>query len=106
MTHSRIRQADGGYSLEFSCGSLPADAAVVAAGHEPSGYFWEGIATLIAPDIVATLDLDSDGDTFRVTGLRVDLEELRHKMEPVISRPEAVRAALSRAEAEGFELHD
>lgn len=106
MTHSRIREAAGEYSLEFSCGSLPSDAAVVAAGHEPSGYFWEGIATLIAPDIVATLDLDSDGDTFRVTGLRVDLEELRNKLESVISRPEAIRAALSRAETEGFELHD
>ena len=106
MTHSRIRETAGEFSLEFSCGHLPSDAAVVAAGHEPSGYFWEGIATLIAPDVVATLDMDSDGDTFRVTGLRVDLEELRTKIETVISRPEAVRAALSRAEAEGFELHD
>lgn len=106
MAHSRIHENAGQYSLTFGCGDLPADAAVRAAGHEPSGYFWEGIATFIAPDIVAALELDSDTQTFRALGLRVDLEELRTKLELVISRPEAIRTALSRAGSEGFELHD
>ena len=106
MAHSRIHESGGEYSLTFACGGLPTDAPVRAAGHEPSGYFWEGIATFIAPDVVSALDLDSDTDTFRATGLRVDLEELRNKLELLISRPEAIRAALARAEAEGFELHD
>jgi hypothetical protein len=106
MTHSRIRETAGIYALTFSCADLPSSAVVAAAGHDPSGYFWEGIATLIAPEIVALLELDSDTDTFRATGLRDDLEELRNKLEPVISRPDATRAALRRADAEGFELHD
>ena len=106
MAHSRIHENAGEFSLTFRCGGLPADAAVRAAGHDPSGYFWEGIATLVAPDIVSALELDSDTESFRAIGLRVDLEELRNKLELLISRPEAIGAALARAEAEGFELHD
>lgn len=106
MAHSRIHENAGEYSLTFACGGLPADAAVRAAGHEPSGYFWEGIATFIAPDIVAALELDSDAATFRASGLRDDLEELRNKLELLISRPEAIHTTLVRAQADGFELHD
>ena len=42
--HATIREIDGSFSLSFPCGELPADEAVVAADHEPNGYFWEGVA--------------------------------------------------------------
>lgn len=106
MAYSRIGESGGEYSLTFSCENLPADAVVIDAGHQPSGYFWEGIATLIAPEIMQVLESDSDSDLFKVIGLRADLEELRNKLEPMISRPEAIRATLARADSEGFELHD
>lgn len=106
MAYSQIRELGGEYSLIFHCGGLPADAAVTASGHEPNGYFWEGIATLLAPDVIEHLDMDSDPDTFRATGLRSDLEDLRHRLEPVVSSADAVRALLRRAEREGFEFDD
>lgn len=106
MAYSRIHETAGQYSLTFPCRDLPANQVVIAAGHTPSGYFWEGIASLIAPDLVGVLELDSDTETFRASGLRDDLEELRNKLELIIARPAAIRAALARADAEGFELHD
>jgi len=40
--HIKLIDVAGSSSLLFECGDLPADAAVLAAGHEPNGYFWEG----------------------------------------------------------------
>jgi hypothetical protein len=54
VTQSRILEIEGEYSLRFDCGDLPADAAVSATGHEPNGYVWEGVATLLAPGAGST----------------------------------------------------
>lgn len=35
--HMSILDAAGSSCLTFKCGDLPADAAVLAAGHEPNG---------------------------------------------------------------------
>src|SRR5215467_12558274 len=35
-------------SLTFECGYLPADAAIFATGHQPNGYFWEGVVEYLA----------------------------------------------------------
>ena len=41
--HVRILDLDGTTGLSFECGDLSADEAVSATGHEPNGYFWEGL---------------------------------------------------------------
>jgi hypothetical protein len=103
---SRISHANGTYSLVFSCGELPADDAVRDSGHEPNGYFWEGVATLLAPDLVDALELDSEAGLFDAVGALPNLERLQAVLEPVISSPDHVRAAIVRAETEGFEFDD
>ena len=106
MAYSRIGEVGGEYSLTMACGNLPCDAVVAAAGHEANGYFWEGIATLLAPDLVEHLEMDSDPDGFKATGLRSDLEELRNKLEPVVSSTALLQELLRRAQREGFEFDD
>ncbi|MGW6605735.1 hypothetical protein [Streptomyces sp. NPDC055036] len=46
-----LHDFDGEYSLTLDAGGLAADAAVAAAGHEPNGYFWEGLVRFAWPDI-------------------------------------------------------
>lgn len=54
------------HSLTLEASGLAADAAVVAAGHEPNGYFWEGLVQFAWPDIAERLDFDSEaGDVLR-----------------------------------------
>nr|WP_237551271.1 Imm51 family immunity protein [Streptomyces sp. SID5614] len=47
---------------------MAADAAVVAAGHEPNGYFWEGLVRFASPDIVEHVDFDSKAGMFCAVG--------------------------------------
>ena len=102
MAYSTIRDIDGDHSLSFYCGELPADKAVSAAGHEPNGYFWDGVATLLAAEVVARLELDSEAGMFSAFGDPDDLSRLQTRLEPVLSSPDAVRAVIERAEADGF----
>jgi hypothetical protein len=102
----RIHKIDGEHSLTFYCGELPADAAVVAAGHEPNGYFWEGVATFLASDIVAGLELDSEAGMFCAVGPRTDLERLRGVIEPVLGDGTAMVGVIQEAHAEGVDFDD
>jgi hypothetical protein len=77
VTQSRILEIEGEYSHTFDCGDLPAGAAVSATGHEPNGYFWEGVATLLAPGLVQQLQSDSEAGMFSATGRRSELERLQ-----------------------------
>lgn len=106
MGNTRIMEIDGTYCLTFDCGDLPVDEAVSARGHEPNGYFWEGIASFTAADIVDAVELDSEGSMFSVTGTRSDLEQLQTVMEPLTKDPKAIEEVMRRAEAEGFEFDD
>ncbi|MGW2633259.1 Imm51 family immunity protein [Streptomyces chattanoogensis] len=72
----RLHDFDGEHSLTLDAGGLGADAAVAAAGHEPNGYFWEGLV------------------------------RLKTAVESVIANPEAVRDIIARAETSGFEFDD
>ncbi|WP_217241712.1 Imm51 family immunity protein [Streptomyces sp. AC555_RSS877] len=101
-----LHDFDGEYSLTLSVGDLVADAAVLATGHEPSGYFWEGLVQFAWPDIAERLDFDSEGGMFCALGSSSDLAQLRAALETVISSPSAVREIVARAETSGFEFDD
>ncbi|MFD5615140.1 Imm51 family immunity protein [Kitasatospora sp. NPDC127060] len=96
----------GKHSLTFDVGRLAADAAVADAGHEPNGYFWEGLVQFAWPDIAERLDFDSEAGMFCVVGSPSDLAQLRTALEPVIASPDAVRDIIERAETSGFEFDD
>jgi hypothetical protein len=54
----------GSSCLLFGCGDLPADAAVLAAGHEPNGYFWEGVLQYLAGGLLTQVELDPEAGMF------------------------------------------
>jgi hypothetical protein len=106
MTHSNILDIDGEFSLTFYCGELPADGAIFASGHEPNGYFWEGVATFLAPEVVGRLEVDSEGGMFSASGARADCQALQGVLEPLVSSTDEIRGVISRAEAAGFQFDD
>ncbi|MET7437578.1 Imm51 family immunity protein [Streptomyces sp. NPDC004082] len=101
-----LHDFDGGHSLTLTAGGLAADAAVVAAGHEPNGYFWEGLVQFAWPDLAERLKFDSEGGMFCALGSLGDLTQLKAALEPVIEDSSAVRKIVARAETAGFEFDD
>ncbi|MGW4775976.1 Imm51 family immunity protein [Streptomyces filamentosus] len=101
-----LHDFDGEHSLTLSAGGLAADDAVTAAGHEPNGYFWEGLVQFAWPDIAEGLDFDSEAGMFCAVGSPSALARLKTALESVITSPEAVRGIVARAEASGFEFDD
>lgn len=81
---ARINEIDGTHSLTFYCGELPADESIAETGHQPNGYFWDGVVTYIARDIVDQLELDSEGGMFSAYGDLPLLERLRAMLEPYL----------------------
>ncbi|ALV48027.1 Imm51 family immunity protein [Streptomyces althioticus] len=101
-----LHDFDGEHSLTLDAGGLAADVAVVAAGHEPNGYFWEGLVRFAWPDIAEQVDFESEAGMFYAVGSSSDLARLKMAVESVITSPEAVRDIIARAEASGFEFDD
>ncbi|NEA65552.1 Imm51 family immunity protein [Streptomyces sp. SID12488] len=101
-----LHDFDGEHSLTLDAGGLAADDAVVAAGHEPNGYFWEGLVRFAWPDIAERLDFDSEAGMFCAVGSSSDLARLQTAVESVITNPEVVRDIIARAETAGFEFDD
>ncbi len=101
-----LHDFDGGHSLTLDVGGLAAEAAVVAAGHELNGYFWEGLVQFAWPDLAERLDFDSEGGMLCALGSLNDLTQLKTALEPVISSPRAVCELVARAETAGFEFDD
>ncbi|MCQ4207563.1 Imm51 family immunity protein [Streptomyces longispororuber] len=101
-----LHDFDGEHSLTLVAGDLVADVAVVAAGHEPNGYFWEGLVQFAWPDLAERLDFDSEGGMFCALGSLSDLTQLKTALEPMISNSTAVREIVVRAETAGFEFDD
>jgi hypothetical protein len=104
--HIKLHDIDGSSSLTFYCGELPADAAIMASGHEPNGSFWESLVQYLAPWLVEQLELDSEGSMFAAYGEPVALEELRKLLSPYLDDGERVAVTIREAESSGFEFDD
>lgn len=102
----KLHDLDGEHSLTLDVGGLAADAAVEDAGHEPNGYFWEGLVRFAWPDLAERLDFDSEAGMFCAVGSPSDLARLKAAVASVITSPEAVRDIVARAETSGFEFDD
>lgn len=101
-----MHDIDGSIGLTFYCGELPADEAIIAAGHEPNGYFWEGMVQYLAPELAEQLELDSEAGMFAANGERALLEQLRALVDPYLDDGERVAVTIREAEASGFQFDD
>jgi hypothetical protein len=104
--HMHLIDVAGSASLTFACGELPADAAVFAAGHEPNGYFWEGVADYVAPGLAAQVEFDCEAGMFCARGDRALLGRLRDELEGYLDDPGRIAELVGQAEASGFQFDD
>ena len=93
-------------SLTFACGDLPADAAVIAAGHEPNGYFWEGVVEYLARGQALQVELDPEAGMFCARGDRAQLGQLREVLGEYLGDAEKITQLIRDAETAGFEFDD
>jgi Immunity protein 51 len=96
----RLVEIDGSHRLTLDCGRLPADQSIIDSGHEPNGYFWEGVATFLDAELVAALELESERGMFCVYGDQDRLGRLRSLMEPFIGDGERMAALIRDAEGQ------
>ncbi|WP_460708172.1 Imm51 family immunity protein [Myceligenerans halotolerans] len=112
MTMLRLIETTAGkFSLLLGAGTTPVDALVEELGHEPNGYFWEGVARWLvsteAPRLDGGFDYDPEGDMFCAHGAdRAALEALGELMEKVATDGDRMRSLVAAAEADGFDFDD
>ena len=102
----RVSGSDGSHSCTFDCGDLPADAEIVASGHEPNGYFWEGMLQYLAPELADDLEFDSYGGMFAAYGDRSAVERAQQTLQPYLEDGQRTAGAIRAAEDAGFQFDD
>ncbi|WP_214103589.1 immunity 51 family protein [Acrocarpospora catenulata] len=106
-----IESTPGKYSLLLDAGTTQVDDVVEELGHEPNGYFWEGVAQVLvsteAPGLEGRFSYDPEGGMFCAYGKdRSALEELATRMAAVAADADRMRRLVADAEADGFEFDD
>jgi hypothetical protein len=104
--HVNLLDIDGTTSLTFYCGDLPAETAISSAGHEPNGYFWEGIVQYLAPELAEAVELDAEAGMFAAYADREVLERVQALIEPYLDDGDLVASVVRQAEASGFQFND
>ena len=105
----RLRDSEDTGSTSCVCdAAAPAAAAGVAAvGHEPNGYFWEGVVRrLVEKGELDEPDTDPEGGMFCAYGPRPAMERLAHALTPYLTDPRAITALVVEADAEDFDFDD
>lgn len=95
-----------GPSLCLFLDGVPVDDAVRAEGHEPNGYFWQGVAEFVRGDLSSRLEFDCEGSMFAAYGDAELLEQLATSMEPIFNNAEKAVEVIRSASATGFEFDD
>src|SRR4029453_13024864 len=106
-----VETSPGKFSLLLDAGTTDVDEVIEELGHEPNGYFWEGIAQLLvdveAPRLQGRFDYDPEGGTFVAHGSdRPALEELATLMATVATNADTLRRLVALANERGFEFDD
>ncbi|KKJ98512.1 hypothetical protein LQ51_24270 [Micromonospora sp. HK10] len=103
--------APGEYSLSLAAGTTDVDDVISELGHEPNGYFWEGIVELLvrseAPTLEGRFSSDPEAGAFYATSTdRNALDDLAVLLHAVAADGHRLRRLVKFAEANGFEFDD
>ncbi|MBT8225858.1 MAG: hypothetical protein HKP61_14315 [Dactylosporangium sp.] len=106
-----IETRPGRFSLLLDAGTTDVDDVILQLGHEPNGYFWEGVAQLLvsteAPALQERLSYDPEGGMFCAYGEdRRALEALAALIDAVAASSDRLRQLVALAKANGFEFDD
>lgn len=109
MTQMQLLDIDTDGQLEhcltFEC-NTPVNEAIIAAGHEPNGYFWESVVELVGEGITSDIELDSEANAFCAYGKVADLKKLKASMEPYLNDAEMIQRLIHKAKKSGFTFLD
>lgn len=106
-----VETSTGAYSLCLDAGTTDVDEVIEELGHEPNGYFWEGVAQLLvdaeAPHLRGRFDYDPEGGMFVAHGSdRPALDELAVLLTVVATDAERLRHFVALAAERRFEFDD
>ncbi|MGI5170966.1 Imm51 family immunity protein [Spirillospora sp. CA-253888] len=106
-----IETTPGAFSLLLGAGETQVDEVIEDLGHEPNGYFWDGIAQFLVATEASALEgrfsYDSEGGMFCAYGKdRTALQELAALMGAVATDEDRLRKLVESAVASGFEFDD
>lgn len=105
----RLRDAEDGSftTCFFDVTAFSASSTVRALGHEPNGYFWDGVVRwLIDHGELPDVQTDPEGTMFYAYGDRADTERLATRLMHYLTDAEAISALVSQADAVGFDFDD
>jgi hypothetical protein len=90
------------------CGEAPADEAVLAAGHQPNGYFWQSLIEYLKErdDLRLELEFDCESGTFVAKGEMSSVERVRTLLQVYTQDPQAVTEVIAEAARSGFGFDD
>jgi hypothetical protein len=106
-----IETEPGQYSLCLEAGTTDVDELIAELGHEPNGYFWEGIVELLVRTEATTLEgrfeTDPEGGAFVAYSQdRAALDDLAGRLRTVAADGSRLRDLVELAESSGFEFDD
>ncbi|MFC0003587.1 Imm51 family immunity protein [Micromonospora siamensis] len=101
----------GEYFLSLEAGTTDVDDLISELGHEPNGYFWEGVVELLvatdAPGLDGRFVSDPEGGAFFATSNdRQALDDLAVLLTAVAADRDRLRRLVEHARATGFEFDD
>lgn len=103
--------APGKYFLWLEAGTTDVDDLISELGHEPNGYFWEGIVELLltteAGALEGRFECDPEGGAFvAYSEDRSVLDDLAGRLRVVASDGNRLRTLVDHAESVDFEFDD
>ncbi|GLY33587.1 Imm51 family immunity protein [Kineosporia sp. NBRC 101731] len=106
-----IETSPGNFSLIMNAGDTPADVVVGESGHEPNGYFWDGMAKWLVrtqvPEVEGRVKFDPEAGMFCAYGPdREALAVLGTALAAVVNAPDQLPALIAKGEAEGVDFDD
>ncbi|MEV5570726.1 Imm51 family immunity protein [Spirillospora sp. NPDC052269] len=101
----------GSFSLLLDAGTTQVDALVQEHGHEPNGYFWEGLARFLvtteAPSLENRFSYDPEGSMFCAYGSdRPALEALAALLSKAATTPSRMESLITAAKAANVDFDD
>lgn len=105
----RLRDAEDGSftTCFFDVAGFSTSSTVQALGHEPNGYFWEGVVRwLVDRGELPDVKTDPEGTMFYAYGDRADTEQLATCLMRYLTDDEAITALVTAADAVGFDFDD
>ena len=98
---------DGTRSIFFDFDAPPTFEVAEESGHEPGGYFWDGVVRwLIAQGQAPDVSSDPEAGMFSAQGTPQELDELMSVLTPYLMEEDKLAALIEEADAAGHDFDD